>query len=166
MNKFPNLKNPFHLLATLGGIGMVPIAPGTFGSIAAWLIFVYLSHFISMINMIILTILLCILSIWICNQASKNLKNKDHKSIVIDEFVGIWVALLPVLFVANSQFERTVYALAALIFFRLFDILKPFPISYFDKNYKNGFGIVIDDVISGLIAIIPSYIILILLSLI
>ena len=166
MNKFPNLKNPFHLLATLGGIGMVPIAPGTFGSIAAWLIFVYLSHFISMINMIILTILLCILSIWICNQASKNLKNKDHKSIVIDEFVGIWVALLPVLFVANSQFERTVYALAALIFFRLFDILKPFPISYFDKNYKNGFGIVIDDVISGLIAIIPSYIVLILLSLI
>ena len=166
MNKFPNLKNPFHLLATLGGIGMVPIAPGTFGSIAAWLIFVYLSHFISMINMIILTILLCILSIWICNQASKNLKNKDHKSIVIDEFVGIWIALLPVLFVANSQFERTVYALAALIFFRLFDILKPFPISYFDKNYKNGFGIVIDDVISGLIAIIPSYIILILLSLI
>ena len=166
MNKFPNLKNPFHLLATLGGIGMVPIAPGTFGSIAAWLIFVYLSHFISMINMIILTILLCILSIWICNQASKNLKNKDHKSIVIDEFVGIWVALLPVLFVANSQFERTVYALAALIFFRLFDILKPFPISYFDKNCKNGFGIVIDDVISGLIAIIPSYIILILLSLI
>ena len=166
MNKFPNLKNPFHLLATLGGIGMVPIAPGTFGSIAAWLIFVYLSHFISMINMIILTILLCILSIWICNQASKNLENKDHKSIVIDEFVGIWIALLPVLFVANSQFERTVYALAALIFFRLFDILKPFPISYFDKNYKNGFGIVIDDVISGLIAIIPSFIILILLSLI
>ena len=166
MNKFPNLKNPFHLLATLGGIGMVPIAPGTFGSIAAWLIFVYLSHFISMINMIILTILFCILSIWICNQASKNLENKDHKSIVIDEFVGIWIALLPVLFVANSQFERTVYALAALIFFRLFDILKPFPISYFDKNYKNGFGIVIDDVISGLIAIIPSYIILILLSLI
>ena len=166
MNKFPNLKNPFHLLATLGGIGMVPIAPGTFGSIAAWLIFVYLSHFISMINMIILTILLCILSIWICNQASKNLENKDHKSIVIDELVGMWIALLPVLFLANSQFERTVYALAALIFFRLFDILKPFPISYFDKNYKNGFGIVIDDVISGLIAIIPSYIILILLSLI
>ena len=166
MMKFPNLKNPFHLAATLGGIGMAPIAPGTFGSIAAWLIFVYLSHFISMINMIILTILFCILSIWICNQASKDLENKDHKSIVIDELVGMWIALLPVLFIANSQFERTVYALAALVLFRLLDIIKPFPISYFDKNYKNGFGIVIDDVISGLIAIIPSYIILILLSLI
>ena len=166
MMKFPNLKNPFHLAATLGGIGLVPIAPGTVGSVVAWLIFVYLSHFISLINMIILTISFCFLSIWICNQASKNLENKDHKSIVIDELVGMWIALLPVLFIANSQSERTVYALAALIFFRLFDILKPFPISYFDKNCKNGFGIVIDDVISGLIAIIPSYIILVLLSLI
>ena len=164
MKKFPNLKDPFHFAATLGGIGMIPIAPGTFGSIAAWIIFVYLSHFISMINMLILTILFFILSIWICNKASKDLENKDHKSIVIDELVGMWIALLPVLFIANSQYERTVYALAALIFFRLFDILKPFPISYFDKNYKNGFGIVIDDAISGLIAVIPSYIILILLS--
>ena len=164
MKKFPNLKDPFHFAATLGGIGMVPIAPGTFGSITAWIIFVYLSHFISMINMLILTILFFILSIWICSEASKDLENKDHKSIVIDELVGIWIALLPVLVIANSQHERTVYALAALILFRFFDILKPFPISYFDKNYKNGFGIVIDDVISGLIAIIPSYLILILLS--
>ena len=164
MNKFPNLKDPFQFVATLGGIGMLPKAPGTFGSIAAWVIFVYLSHFISMINMLILTILFFILSIWICNKASKDLENKDHKSIVIDELVGMWIALLPVLVIANSQYERTIYALAALIFFRLFDILKPFPISYFDKNYKNGFGIVIDDAISGLIAAIPSYIILILLS--
>ena len=164
MKKFPNLKDPFHFAATLGGIGMVPIAPGTFGSITAWIIFVYLSHFISMINMLILTILFFILSIWICSEASKDLENKDHKSIVIDELVGMWIALLPVLVIANSQYERTVYALAALILFRFFDILKPFPISYFDNNYKNGFGIVIDDVISGLIAIIPSYLILILLS--
>jgi len=164
MNKFPNLKDPFHFVATLGGIGMLPKAPGTFGSIAAWVIFVYLSHFIGMTNMLILTTLLFILSIWICNKASEDLENKDHKSIVIDELVGMWIALLPVLIIANSQYERTVYALAALIFFRLFDILKPFPISYFDKNYKNGFGIVIDDAISGLLAVIPSCIILILLS--
>ena len=164
MKKFPNLKDPFHFAATLGGIGMVPIAPGTFGSITAWIIFVYLSHLISMINMLILTITFFILSIWICSEASKDLENKDHKSIVIDELVGMWIALLPVLIIANSQYERTVYALAALVLFRFFDILKPFPISYFDKNYKNGIGIVIDDVISGLIAIIPSYLILILLS--
>ena len=109
MKKFPNLKDPFHFAATLGGIGMVPIAPGTFGSITAWIIFVYLSHFISMINMLILTILFFILSIWICSEASKDLENKDHKSIVIDELVGMWIALLQVLVIANSQFERIVY---------------------------------------------------------
>ena len=152
MKKFPNLKDPFHLTATLGGIGMIPIAPGTFGSMAAWLIFVYLSHFISTLNMIILTVLFFILSIWVCDKASKELINKDHKSIVIDELVGMWIALLPVLLVANSQYERTVYALAALILFRFFDILKPFPISYLDIRFKNGFGIVVDDLAAGIFA--------------
>ena len=164
MNTFPNLKNPYHLIATLGGIGKIPIAPGTFGSIASWLIFIYISHFIDSTLMFILTVLFFILSIWVCEKISKNLEVKDDKSIVIDEFVGIWIAMLPVFFIANSQYERIIYALAALIFFRLFDILKPFPVSYFDERYKNGFGIVMDDVIAGLIAIIPSYIALVLLT--
>ncbi|MBL88566.1 MAG: hypothetical protein CMD80_03665 [Gammaproteobacteria bacterium] len=164
MNTFPNLKNPYHLIATLGGIGKIPIAPGTFGSIASWLIFIYISHFIDSTLMFILTVLFFILSIWVCEKISKDLEVKDDKSIVIDEFVGIWIAMLPVFFIANSQYERTIYALAALIFFRLFDILKPFPVSYFDERYKNGFGIVMDDVIAGLIAIIPSYIVLVLLT--
>ena len=164
MNTFPNLKNPYHLIATLGGIGKIPIAPGTFGSIASWLIFIYISHFIDSTLMFILTVLFFILSIWVCEKISKNLEVKDDKSIVIDEFVGIWIAMLPVFFIANSQYERIIYALAALIFFRLFDILKPFPVSYFDERYKNGFGIVMDDVIAGLIAIIPSYIALFLLT--
>ena len=164
MNTFPNLKNPYHLIATLGGIGKIPIAPGTFGSIASWLIFIYVSHFVDSTLMFILTALFFILSIWVCEKISKDLEVKDDKSIVIDEFVGIWIAMLPVFFIANSQYERIIYALAALIFFRLFDILKPFPVSYFDERYKNGFGIVMDDVIAGLIAIIPSYIALVLLT--
>ena len=96
-------------------------------------------------------------------MASKNLIHKDHRSIVIDELIGIWIALLPVLYLADTQKERIVYAIAALLFFRLFDIFKPFPVSYFDKNFKNGTGIVIDDLIAGAMAIIPSYIILTLL---
>ena len=96
-------------------------------------------------------------------MASKNLIHKDHRSIVIDELIGIWIALLPVLYLADTQKERTVYAIAALLFFRLFDIFKPFPVSYFDENFKNGAGIVIDDLIAGVMAIIPSYIILTLL---
>jgi Phosphatidylglycerophosphatase A and related proteins len=97
-------------------------------------------------------------------MASKNLIQKDHISIVIDELIGIWIALLPVLYLADTQKERTVYAIAALLFFRIFDIFKPFPVSYFDKNFKNGIGIVIDDLIAGVMAIIPSCIILTLLA--
>ena len=161
MDDFPNLKNPYHFLATLGGIGKIPLAPGTFGSIFSWLIFIFLSHFV---NMLYVTFIGIFLSIWICEKASKNLIHKDHRSIVIDELIGIWIALLPVLYLADTQKERIVYAIAALLFFRLFDIFKPFPVSYFDENFKNGAGIVIDDLIAGLMAIIPSYIILTLLT--
>jgi len=161
MDDFPNLKNPYHFLATLGGIGKIQLAPGTFGSIFSWLIFIFLSHFM---NMLYVTFIGIFLSIWICEKASKNLIHKDHRSIVIDELIGIWIALLPVLYLADTQKERIVYAIAALLFFRLFDIFKPFPVSYFDKNFKNGTGIVIDDLIAGVMAIIPSCIILTLLA--
>lgn len=160
MSNFPNLKKPYDILASLGGIGLIPFAPGTFGSIFAWIAFILISHFV---NMLILTIVIIILSIWICEKVSKDLFEKDHKSIVIDELAGMWVALLPVIYFASSQNERITYAILALVFFRFFDILKPFPISYFDQKYKNGFGIVFDDIIAGILATVPSLIILFLL---
>ena len=149
MQEFPNLKNPFHLIATLGGLGLFPIAPGTLGSIVSWIVFIILSHHI---NMTFLTIVFIFLAIFICEQASKDLVEKDHKSIVLDELVGIWVAMIPVLYISSTQQERIAYAVIALILFRFFDILKPFPISYFDKRFKNGFGIVIDDLVAGIFA--------------
>ena len=149
MQEFPNLKNPFHLIATLGGLGLFPIAPGTLGSIVSWIVFIILSHHI---NMTFLTIVVIFLAIFICEQASKDLVEKDHKSIVLDELVGIWVAMIPVLYITSTQQERIAYAVIALILFRFFDILKPFPISYFDKRFKNGFGIVIDDLVAGIFA--------------
>tara|TARA_B100001057_G_scaffold138091_1_gene137743 strand:+ start:598 stop:1083 length:486 start_codon:yes stop_codon:yes gene_type:complete len=149
MQKFPNLKNPHHFIATLGGIGLFPIAPGTVGSIFGWIIFILLSHYI---EMIFATIFIVFLSIYVSNVASKDLVNKDHKSIVIDELAGIWLAMIPVIYIASSQYERTLYAVLTLIFFRLFDILKPYPISYVDKNFKDGFGIVLDDLIAGIFA--------------
>ena len=160
MQNFPNLKNPLHFIATLGGLGKIPIAPGTFGSIFAWFVFIFLSHFI---NMIFLTFAVGIFSVWICEKITKNLAIKDHKSIVIDELVGTWISLLPVLFVADDRYERIIYAAIALILFRFFDILKPYPISFFDKEYKNGLGIVLDDVIAGIFSGILSIIILIFL---
>jgi len=152
MSKFPDLKNPIHFIATLGGIGKIPIAPGTWGSIFAFFVFIYISHYVDMLIVVILSIPF---SIWICEKASVNLIEKDHKSIVIDELVGIWIALVPALYL-STQTSRTSYAVLALIFFRLFDILKPFPVSYFDKNFKNGLGIVLDDLIAGIMAIFPA----------
>ena len=152
MSKFPDLKNPIHFMATLGGIGKIPIAPGTWGSIFAFFIFIYISHYVDMLIIVILSIPF---SIWICEKASINLIEKDHKSIVIDELVGIWIALVPALYL-STQNSRTYYAVLALIFFRLFDILKPYPVSYFDKNFKNGLGIVLDDLIAGIMAIFPA----------
>ena len=149
MQKFPNLKDPYHFIATLGGIGLFPLAPGTVGSIFGWIIFIVLSHYI---EMIFATALIIFLSIYVSNLATKDLVNKDHKSIVIDEMAGIWLAMIPVIYIASSQYERTLYAVLTLIFFRLFDILKPYPISYVDKNFKGGFGIVLDDLIAGVFA--------------
>ena len=160
MQNFPNLKNPLHFIATLGGLGKIPIAPGTFGSIFAWFVFIFLSHYI---NMIFLTFAVGIFSVWICEKITKDLVIKDHKSIVIDELVGTWISLLPVLFIADDRYERIIYAAMALILFRFFDILKPYPISFFDKEYKNGLGIVLDDVIAGIFSGIVSVILLILL---
>ena len=160
MQNFPNLKNPLHFIATLGGLGKIPIAPGTFGSIFAWFVFIFLSHFI---NMIFLTFAVGIFSVWVCEKITKDLVIKDHKSIVIDELVGTWVSLLPVLFIADDRYERIIYAAIALILFRFFDILKPYPISFFDKEYKNGLGIVLDDVIAGIFSGILSVILLIFL---
>lgn len=160
MQNFPNLKNPLHFIATLGGLGKIPIAPGTFGSIFAWFVFIFLSHYI---NMIFLTFAVGIFSVWICEKITKDLVIKDHKSIVIDELVGTWISLLPVLFIADDRYERIIYAAIALILFRFFDILKPYPISFFDKEYKNGLGIVLDDVIAGIFSGILSVILLILL---
>ena len=152
MSNFPDLKNPIHFIATLGGIGKIPIAPGTWGSIFAFFVFIYISHYVDMLIVVILSIPF---SIWICEKASINLIEKDHKSIVIDELVGIWIALVPALYL-STQTSRTYYAVLALIFFRLFDILKPYPVSYFDKNFKNGLGIVLDDLIAGIMAIFPA----------
>ena len=152
MHKFPNLKNPIHFLATLGGIGLAPLAPGTAGSIFGWILFIVLSHYIDFILGLLAAV--AVLAILISSEASKNLVEKDHKSIVIDEFTGIWLAMVPVLYIASTQYERILYAVLALIFFRIFDIFKPYPISYIDKNLKNGFGIVLDDLVAGIYALI------------
>ena len=113
--------------------------------------------------MLILTIISIFFGIWICDKAIENLIEKDHKSIVIDELVGMWISLIPAIYITSSQKERIIYAILAIVLFRLFDILKPYPISYYDKKFKNGFGIVLDDCIAGIFSGIGATFITILL---
>tara|TARA_Y100000768_G_scaffold109735_1_gene80628 strand:+ start:2851 stop:3312 length:462 start_codon:yes stop_codon:yes gene_type:complete len=140
---FPNLKKPSHLFATWFGIGLIRPAPGTWGSLAALLIW-YLAEFLHSSIHIVLPIF--ILFSWLaCSQASQDSQSKDHSSIVIDEVAGMLVALS---FVAH---EIIIY-LWAFLLFRFFDIWKPWPVSWADNNVKGGLGIILDDLIAGLFA--------------
>ncbi len=160
MSDFPNLKKPSHFLATFFGVGLLPLAPGTWGSLVALILFYFLIYFqisISIYSLILsLTIITAIIA---CHIASLELLEKDHKSIVIDEVAGAGVSFmfLPVLGVydfSSANWNENSYLAAALIllFFRFFDILKPHPISFIDKRFKTGFGIVLDDLVAGIFA--------------
>ena len=149
MNNFPDLKKPTHLIATLGGVGNAKHAPGTWGSAVSLVLFIIISHYTD--NLALLVLATTIFAIWICHVVSVDLDEKDHKAIVIDELAGMWIGAYPAIFY-TTQSERISFVVLAFILFRLFDIIKPFPISYVDKNLKGGLGIVLDDVIAGIIA--------------
>ena len=140
---FPNLKKPSHLFATWFGIGLLRPAPGTWGSFAALLIW-YFTEFLHPTAHVILPIF--ILFSWlVCSQATKDSDSKDHSAIVIDEVAGMLVTLS---FVSHGI---TTY-LCAFLLFRLFDIWKPWPISWIDQNIQGGLGILLDDLIAGFFA--------------
>jgi phosphatidylglycerophosphatase A len=140
---FPNLKKPSHFFATWFAVGLIRPAPGTWGSLAALLLW-YFAEFLHSSIYIILPIF--ILFSWlICSQASQDSDSKDHSAIVIDEVAGMLVALS---FVSH---EIIIY-LWAFLLFRLFDIWKPWPVSWVDKNVEGGLGILLDDLIAGLFA--------------
>jgi len=140
---FPNLKKPSHLFATWFGVGLIRPAPGTWGSLAAILLW-YFAEFLHSSIYIILPIF--ILFSWlICSQASQDSDAKDHSAIVIDEVAGMLVAL------SFVNHEIIIY-LWTFLLFRLFDIWKPWPISLADKNVEGGLGILLDDLIAGLFA--------------
>ena len=160
MSKFPELTKFSHLLASFFGIGLLPFAPGTWGSLVGLLLFFSIIY-IQLSFFLFLTLFVCfvILSIIVCTIASKDLVEKDHKAIVIDEVVGAWLSFLfiPFLGVYNfstSEWLKESYLAACILFvlFRFFDILKPHPISFIDRKFKSGLGIVLDDLAAGVFA--------------
>ncbi len=138
------LKNPWNFLALGFGSGLAPVAPGTFGTLAA--IPIYLLVAMLPLQWYLLVLLLVSLAgITICSKAASNLGVHDHPAIVWDEIAGFLVTMI----LAPSGW---LWLLAGFVFFRLFDILKPWPIRTIDKRVSGGTGIMLDDIIAGLFA--------------
>ena len=140
---FPNLKKPSHFFATWFGIGLLSPAPGTWGSLVAVLIWYFLESVHSSTHIILPVF---ILFSWIvCSRANQDTDSDDHSAIVIDEVAGMLVTLSFIPHGIMTYFY-------GFLLFRLFDIWKPWPISWADTNIKGGFGILLDDLIAGLFA--------------
>ncbi len=160
MKQFPDLKKFSHLFSTFFGVGLLPIAPGTWGSIAALILFFcYVFFQINFFYFLLSFFLLSIFAVIASELSSKDLVEKDHKAIVIDEVSGAWLSFLFVPALggydftsAEWQFKAYFIAMTLLVLFRFFDILKPHPISLVDQRFKSGFGIVLDDLIAGVFA--------------
>ena len=140
----PNWFNPIHLLALGFGSGAAPKAPGTWGTLAAVLIYWPLSQ-LSPDHYLLMLLVTSVMGIYICGQTARDLGVHDHDSIVWDEFVGFWITM----FAAPVGW---VWVVVGFVLFRFFDIIKPWPISWIDKKITGGFGIMLDDVIAGVMA--------------
>ena len=128
-----------HKIATLGFIGFLPHAPGTFGSVAGLLFILLLRPD----NVFLLLILIVVFAVGVVSShAAEQVLGKDSGHIVIDEFFGYMIS---VLFIPNS----IGYLMAAFILFRVFDIVKPSPIREMEKMFSGGLGIMMDDLLAG-----------------
>ena len=142
------------LFVTMFGLGKVKKIPGTLGSLATVIILYIFFHILNLSPEIILVVLI-IIFIFSFLAVAKHIKyneNKDPKEVIIDEFIGqsIPIYLYEISHgVEKSQDEAIFFYGVCLILFRFFDIVKPFPVSFFDKNYKNSFGVIMDDVCAG-----------------
>ena len=163
------IKTLNYLIVTCFGIGSIRFAPGTITSLITTVFLYSLFHIINLSNKNILIILsiVFIYSFYAVSEYIKFNKNKDPKEVVVDEFIG---QSIPIYLyetshgtVKDSQ-EAVLFYLYIFILFRYFDIKKPFPINFFDKKFKNSFGVIIDDVLAGLYVVLTLIIFMIIKS--
>ena len=143
---FDLIKNPVLFFAFGFGSGLAKNAPGTWGTLVGVPVYLLLVYFASNTLIYISVTVVCfLLGIWICDQTEKKLGLHDPGNIVWDEIVGLMVTMtfLPATYP---------WIIAGFIVFRFFDILKPWPIKWFDQHCTGGFGVMVDDVIAGLVA--------------
>lgn len=141
------LKSPFHFVAQGFGSGLSPVMPGTVGTLLGWFMFVVLSNrwtgIFTPLNWAWIIGLGFLLGVYVCEQTGRALGVSDHGSMVWDEIIAIWLVLLLIM---PADFATQCWAF---IWFRVFDMLKPPPIGYFDQHLKGGFGVMFDDILAA-----------------
>ena len=151
------------LIVTMFGIGLIKYLPGTFASfITAAIYYFFYTIKLNYFLLILINLFLFIYSVWMINNLEDEFSEIDSKEIVIDEFLGQSIPILffYIIFYEGSVSTNFFFIIVFLSFigFRFFDILKPYPINYVDKNMKNGFGVILDDLIAGFFTLIVLYI--------
>ncbi len=151
------------------GLGKVPKIPGTFGSLITVILLFIFFHVLNLTSKVILIglIIIFILSFLSVAFHIKDNDNKDPKEIIIDELIGqsIPIYLYEISHgTEKSPDEAIIFYSICFILFRFFDIVKPFPVSYFDKNYKNSFGVIMDDVCAGFYVVLSLICLMVLKS--
>lgn len=142
----PNLAHPLHFLAFGMGSGCSPKAPGTMGTLVAMVLYLPLSYLPSWWYLAV-TLLVILSGIWICDWSARQLGVHDHPGIVWDEIAGYLVTML-------WAPSGLIWMLVGFVLFRLFDILKPWPIGWLDRRVGGGLGIMLDDVVAGIAAMV------------
>ena len=151
------------------GLGKVPKIPGTFGSLVTVILLYIFFHVLNLTTKLIFIglIIIFILSFLSVAFHIKDNDNKDPKEIIIDELIGqsIPIYLYEISHgTEKSPDEAIIFYSICFILFRFFDIVKPFPVSYFDKNYKNSFGVIMDDVCAGFYVVLSLICLMVLKS--
>jgi phosphatidylglycerophosphatase A len=141
------LSNPLHLISLGFGSGLSPVMPGTVGTLFAWISYVMLTEawpeiFTPIVWAAIITAGF-VLGVWACARTGRDLGKSDHGGMVWDEIIAFWIVLL---FLMPAGW---LIQLCGFILFRIFDMLKPPPIRYFDQHVKGGFGVMWDDIVAA-----------------
>ena len=138
-------------IATVFGAGYLKGAPGTWGSLVALVPGYYILEYGGAVALTHAIVFSFFLGVWAAGEHEKFTGDQDNSEIVIDELCGQWIAIFPILYLSPTGNWVADY-LAAFLLFRIFDIMKPWPIRYIDKNLKGGLGVMVDDVLAGLAA--------------
>ena len=161
------LNKTIFLFVTLFGIGKLKKIPGSYASLITTIFLFFIFHIFNFSPNIVLIgiVIIFFISLYAVNIFIKDLDHKDPKEIVIDEFIGqsIPICLYEIAHEGTRETSQILtFYFIMFILFRIFDIAKPYPVSYYDKNFKNSFGVVMDDVVAGLyvVAVLVLYMVI------